>query len=199
MKNIIFDLGSVILKDKPISILKKFNLNETEYNELSRFFDDWSNLDYGYQTLEDKLNQCNYSDEILNKYKKILLNYYEYRDINLELVELIKKLKQNNYNIFVLSDNNKQTYEYYLNNELFSNIDGWVLSCEYNTIKKDGKLFEIIIDKYNLNPKECYFIDDRKINIEIANKYGIKGFIFNEKDDINNLYEDMKNNGINIL
>lgn len=196
MKNIIFDLGGVILCDKPISVLKQFNVTDGEYSELSRFFSDWKNLDLGIETLEEKLLSCNFSCELLSKYKHILLNYYEYRAFNKVLVDLIDILKKNDYNVFILSDNNKECYEYY--KKVFSNIDGWCLSCDYNTVKSEGKLFQILIDKFNLDPMACYFIDDKIDNINIAESYGIKGYKFDEHESINFLYDDMEKNGIKL-
>ena len=198
MKNIIFDLGGVILKGTPLSVLDKFNLNSNDYEELKGFFIDWKKLDLGIESLENKFNSCNYSNYIISNYKNILINYYKLRDINFELIELIKKLKNNNYNVYILSDNNKESDLYYRELELFNNIDGWILSCNYQKLKKDGLLFEILLNKYNLNPRECYFIDNTKDNIVIAGKYGIKGYLFNENDDINNLYNDMLNNEIKL-
>ena len=198
MKNIIFDLGGVILKGTPLSILNKLNINSNDYEELKRFFYDWKKLDLGIESLENKFNSCNYSNYIIVNYKNILINYYKLRDINYELIELIKILKNNNYKVYILSDNNKESDSYYRKLELFNNIDGWILSCNYQKLKKDGLLFEILINKYNLNPSECYFIDNTKENILIAYKYGIKGYLFNENDDINNLYNDMLNNEIKL-
>ena len=198
MKNIIFDLGGVILKGTPLSILNKLNINSNDYEELKRFFYDWKKLDLGIESLENKFNSCNYSNYIIVNYKNILINYYKLRDINYELIELIKILKNNNYKVYILSDNNKESDSYYRKLELFNNIDGWILSCNYQKLKKDGLLFEILINKYNLNPSECYFIDNTKENILIAYKYGIKGYLFNENDDINNLYNDMYNNEIKL-
>ena len=198
IKNIVFDLGGVILKEKPISILNDKNIDTKIYNELRRFFDNWIDLDLGKETLEEKYNQCNFSSEIEKKYKKILLECYKSRKINMQIISLINSLKENNYMLYILSDNNKETYEYYRNNDLFKCFDGWVLSCEYNTVKKDGTLFEILLKKYNLNANECYFIDDNIINIEVAKKYGIKSYLFKENDDIDLLYNDMRNNEINV-
>ena len=39
MKNIIFDLGSVICSGKPVDTLKNLNLEEDVYNDLKRFFE----------------------------------------------------------------------------------------------------------------------------------------------------------------
>ena len=198
IKNIIFDLGGVILRDSPIYILDDINLDNYTYNELKRFFDNWIDLDLGKETLEEKFNKCDFSYEIEKKYKDILINCYKYRKINIKIINLLNILKSNNYMLYVLSNNNKETYDYYRNNDLLECIDGWVVSCEYNTLKKDGILFEILLKKYNLNVNECYFIDDKKINIEIAEKYGIKGYFFKENENIDLLYKNMKDNGINL-
>ena len=63
---------------------------------------------------------------------------------------------------------------------LFKNIDGWIVSCDYSTVKKEGKLFAILLNKYNLNASKCLFIDNNNNNIAIANNYGIKGFLYNK-------------------
>ena len=69
MKNVIFDLGGVILKDSPISILN----NVDDYEILKKFFDDWTLLDLGKISLEEKFLSCNFSNKIILKYKSLLL------------------------------------------------------------------------------------------------------------------------------
>jgi len=198
MHNIIFDLGGVLLKSKPISILKKIDINEEEYSQLINFFENWKKLDLGQQSLEEKFLECNFPDYISSKYKDILLKYYEIRDINMDLINLINKLKNNNYKTYILSDNNLEASNYYKNNALFSEIDGWVVSCDYNVTKNDGKLFEILLDNYKLKPEECYFIDDKQSNIDMAFKYNINGYKYNENSNIMKLYDDMRENDIKI-
>ena len=198
IKNILFDLGSVILKGRPISVLNKLDIDKNTYSELERFFDDWKNLDLGIETLEEKYDKCNFPAEYDKKYKNFLINYYKYRDINMDLINLINKLKQKDYKVYIFSNNNRECILYCKNQDYFKNIDGWVASCDYNAIKQDGILFDILIDKYKLNVDECYFIDDNKEIIDVALKYGIKSYIFNEDNDINDLYNDMRNNEIDI-
>ncbi len=199
IKNVIFDLGSTILRNRSYSILDNFDMDTKTYNELSKFFLDFGDLDLGKETLEEKYEKCNFSKDIEEKYKDILIHYYKYRKINPDLIDIISKLKKNNYKIYILSDISKECYEYYKNNETFKNVDIWVVSSLHNAIKEDGALFDIMINKYNLNPKECYFIDNSIINIEEAKKRGIKGFLFDESKDIKYLYNDMKNSEIDIL
>ena len=198
IKNIIFDLGGVLLMDKPISSLNKICNNQNDYEILKIFFNDWKSLDLGTESLEDKYYKCNFSKEIDNKYKYKLLHYYEYRDMNMKLIKLINILKKNNYNVYILSDNNKESYDYYTKHELLKNIDGFILSCNYNTLKKEGTLFDILLKEYNLKPDECYFIDDKKENIEISKKHNIKGYLFSQDDNIGLLYNDLKDNKVNL-
>ena len=187
MKNVIFDLGGVILKGKVSSILDKYNIDDVTKNELIKFFNSCNELDYGLSTIKEKYENYNFSIKIDSKYKDIIINYYKYRDINMELIKYINVLHDNNYKLYILSDNNKEAIDYYKENELFKCFDGWVASCDYHTIKKEGKLFNILLDKYKLKPEECYFVDDKSINIEVANLHGINGFIFN------NNVEELKN------
>lgn len=179
--NIIFDLGGVVLLGKAKDVLDKLNPTEEEYNELVKFFDNWNNLDIDKETIEEKFDSYNFNSNIVTKYKDKLLKYYELRDINNNLLDLIKKLKKNNHKVYVLSDNNKDASNYY--KMILKDIDGFVFSYEYKTVKKDKVLFDIFLKKYNLDPSTCYFIDNTLENIEIANSYGMNGILYEEDDN----------------
>ncbi len=62
IKNIVFDLGGVILKEKPISVLDN-RVDIVTYNELKRFFDGITELDTGNISLEELFNKCNFKKE----------------------------------------------------------------------------------------------------------------------------------------
>lgn len=189
IKNIVFDMGSVILRGVPKDTINGFD----NYELLSNYFDKINECDYGKITLKEVFDNC----KIPSIYSDKLLNYFKYRKLNNSLLELIKILKNNNnYNVYILSDNNYEAYEYYKNSNLFNNIDGWVVSCSYGCLKKEGKLFDIFLNKYNLNSSECYFIDDNINNINMAKNKGFITYLFNENDDVNLLINDMKNKGI---
>ena len=198
MKNVVFDLGSVILRNKAVSVLNNLDLTEDEYSKLALFFSNFERLDVSELSIEDKIKECNIDSKLLDKYGDYLYNYFKYRKLNFNLLTLIKKLKINGYKVYVLSDNNKYAYNYYKNHPLFQDFDGWIVSCEYKTIKKDGKLFNYLLEKYNLKSDESFFIDDNIDNIEVAKKKGFKTHLFNEEEDIDLLYDDLKNHGVNI-
>lgn len=109
----------------------------------------------------------------------------------------MNNLKNDGYQIYVLSNNNKQAYEYLLKLPMLQCIDGWIMSCDYHIMKPNSRLYEILFDKYNLLAKESYFIDDKKENIEKAKMLGMNGYILDHKSDgVNELIKDMKINNI---
>ena len=59
-------------------------------------------------------------------------------------------------------------------------IGGKVVSAMVGMIKPDAGIYQCLFDKYNLNPKECVFIDDRPENIEGGRKLGMEGIVFTD-------------------
>ncbi|MBI5008430.1 MAG: HAD-IA family hydrolase, partial [Bacteroidia bacterium] len=50
-------------------------------------------------------------------------------------------------------------------------------SAEVRHSKPDKRIYEIILEKYSLNPEESLFIDDLEINVKAAVMVGMKGLI----------------------
>lgn len=198
IKNIIFDLGNVILNDKPSIVLSKIKINSEECKLIeNEFFSNWNELDLGNITLEEHLQNSNIPNVLKEKFKEILTKYYKHRNFNVEVINLINELKNNGYKIYVLSNNNKQAYEYLIELPMLKNVDGWIVSCDYHIMKPDSRLYKILFHKYNLIPEESFFIDDKKENIEKAKILGMNGHILDyKKDGVDELIKDMKRNNI---
>lgn len=180
IKNIIFDLGNVILKGKPFIILENLNLDDELYNDIKeKFFNDWSKLDLGLISLDDYFYQCNFKSIISNEIKERLINYYKYRPFNEDVLNVLHDLKRKGYNIYLLSNNNKETANYLRKLDFYQDISGDVYSCDYNVIKPNIEIYNILLNKFNLIPQECLFIDDDQDNIETATKLGIKSIKYN--------------------
>ena len=63
-------------------------------------------------------------------------------------------------------------------------VDGGIYSYMENTRKPNKDIYELLINKYNLDKEECIFFDDKEINVESANEYGIKSYVFKSIEDI---------------
>lgn len=186
IKNIVFDLGNVILEGTPSIVLDRFNLDKELYNDIEKkFFSNWNNLDLGLISLKEFFNQCKFKHKISENIKYKLIRYYEYRPMNNEVLALIHKLKINNYKIYLLSNNNKETVNYLRKLPFYKDIEGEVFSCDYHITKPDKDIYKILLDKYNLVANECLFIDDNQNNIDVASNLGFKVIKFKLVDELN--------------
>lgn len=195
IKNIVFDLGNVILKGSPNIVLEQIKIDKKQYESIKNdFFNDWKSLDLGESTLREQLEKCKFDFEIDSEIEEKLLHYYKYRPFNVEILELIKELKNKGYKIYILSNNNKEAEKYLLEIPDFKAFDGWIFSCDYQIMKPDPKIYNILFETYNLKPEECFFIDDSRKNIETGNKLGMAGFVLDcEHNGIAELRKELKN------
>lgn len=195
IKNIVFDLGNVILKGSPNIVLEQIKIDKKQYESIKNdFFNDWKSLDLGESTLREQLEKCKFDFEIDSEIEEKLLHYYKYRSFNVEILELIKELKNKGYKIYILSNNNKEAEKYLLEIPDFKAFDGWIFSCDYQIMKPDPKIYNILFETYNLKPEECFFIDDSRKNIETGNKLGMAGFVLDcEHNGIAELRKELKN------
>lgn len=202
MKNIIFDFGNVIVTFEEKEIVSHFSDN-IEIQEFliknvinSPEWNTYGLIDSGFITNEEVCSLVN--DRTNNIYKNLvenfMRNYYKYMYIQKEVIEEIKKLKEKGYNIYLLSNTNDFMYEKFIKDIEYL-FDGMILSYRNHTIKPHDAIYKHIIEKYNLNPEESLFIDDREDNIKTANKFGIKGRSV-KPNDVNDIKSVLKEYGI---
>ena len=185
IKNLVFDLGSVILKDTPRIVIDQLDLNPEERRSINEFFSSrtvWRDLNLGLTDLESSVMAFNFTETIDQNTKDILIHYYQYRPLNDELLDLIKRFKASGYKIYLLSNNNRNTERYLLKLPIIKQlIDGHVFSCDYGLANPDPLIYLELFQKYNLRANECFFVDDKKTNIDIGKQLGMRGFVFDEK------------------
>lgn len=183
IKNIVFDIGNVILNFKLSEVLPYFAKDEKEEEFIKKNIiesPEWLGnalIDTGYiskenaiSIVEDRTNHIN--DELIEKFWN---NYNKYSKINEEVVKLIKELKNSGYKIYLLSNINEHTYDSIKENELFNIIDGYIFSYIEHKVKPYKSIYLSLLDKYKLIPSECLFIDDKEENVKTANTLGILG------------------------
>lgn len=198
IKNIIFDIGNVILNFNLLNVLPAFTNNKEEQKFIldniinSPEWLGYALIDTGYvkreeaiEIVKDRTNHTN--DELISNFWN---NYNEYASINEDILDLIKRLKENNYKIYLLSNINPYTYDFVKTSGLFDMVDGYVLSYLEHKIKPYKSIYNTLINRYNLIPKECLFIDDKEENVITANCLGILG---------NNVEPDNYDSVINLL
>jgi putative hydrolase of the HAD superfamily len=181
IKNIIFDIGNVILRFDINEVLNKYTSNKEDqkfiYKNIinSPEWLEYSLIDTGYITKEiaislvqDRTNHV--KDDLI---KDFWNNYNNYALVDEKVLDLISTLKENNYKIYLLSNINPYTHEYVSKSNLFNLVDGYVLSYQVHAIKPHKTIYQNLINKYNINPEETLFLDDNQNNIDTGNSLNL--------------------------
>ena len=95
-----------------------------------------------------------------------------------EMIELARKISKR-YNVFILSNTDEIHFPYIWKNfpELHFFNKNLMLSYELNSVKPEEEIYQNAIRKFALIPSECVFIDDRPVNVSVAEEFGIKGVV----------------------
>jgi len=81
--------------------------------------------------------------------------------------------------IYYLSNYSEEMYRQSKERLSFLNhFDGGVFSWKEKCMKPDKDIYEILLSRYEIDPKHALFFDDREENVEAAAKLGIRGVVF---------------------
>ena len=189
--DIILDMGNVLLEWNKDKILQGVSDTKEEYLMLDKaIFQSglWERLDLGTMTREELVLKVvsMIGRTYQKKVEEVIWNWPSYIDIYTEVFPVLSELKKKGHRIFVLSNTSKVFYD--LLEEQLSPLkellDGFVLSCDIKAIKPDLVMFKEIIDKYQLDPTNCVFLDDIEDNTNAAQKLGIKAHQVKKRNDV---------------
>lgn len=199
IKNIIFDLGGVIMGLDVPKTIREFErlgiknvVNDTGHHYTDAVFYD---LEIGKVTdvefiekmkTKSELNPS--SEEIRKAWNAMIL------EMPREKIEVLFHLKEN-YNIFLLSNTNsihKAKFIREVNgennisfNDLFKKA---YYSHEVGIRKPDKQVFEFVLNDSVLEPQETLFVDDSLENLKAAEDLGIKTYHVSGYNSIDKLF-----------
>ncbi|UKB77958.1 HAD family hydrolase [Chryseobacterium sp. MEBOG07] len=199
IKNIIFDFGGVLMDWDPRYFFKEyFNDNERmEYFLKNIAQDEWNiEQDRGRSLAEGTEIQV----KKFPKWEKEIRAFYDNWTVMLKSdipqnVEVLRKLKNTDYDLFGLTNWSEETFPYALENyDFFQIFEGKiVVSGTEKLIKPDPKIWHVLLERYNIKADESVFIDDNTKNIEMAKSLG---FITIQVTPDTNLQQELINLGI---
>lgn len=90
------------------------------------------------------------------------------------------------HKLYVLSNASPESHHNFITHyaDLFSYFDGIVTSGISGFSKPDAKAFYHIIERYNLTPEKCIFIDDKEINVRMARAVGMHAIQCIDHDEV---------------
>lgn len=114
------------------------------------------------------------------------------RTISKAGIAFIKKCKREGHKVYGLSNWDAESFAILKaqHPELFDLFDGIVVSALVHANKPHATIYQMLLDRYQLTPHNCWFIDDQQENIEAAQKLGINGVIHHS--NFANLIKDIR-------
>ncbi|NSW95250.1 MAG: HAD family phosphatase [Bacteroidales bacterium] len=189
IRNIVFDLGNVLISFKPSEYLKKKNFPENITNTiLADIFqsEEWKLLDNGDITTKEAIESI--ASKSTLKREEIALIFSFRRDIMFPLdrnVRLLPELKKRGYRLFYLSNFPLDVFEEVKNDYFFfRHFDGGIISSEVRFSKPDIRIYKLLLKQYALIPEECLYIDDVETNVRAAESAGMDGLVTFGEDNI---------------
>ena len=188
MKNIIFDFGNVLVQWHPELIYKEhfgdeakawWFLRHVADNEWRGRIDAGESSDACIRELKAKYPEYVDAVELYqSRWKEMLTD--EVPGMRELLTEVLKK-----YEVFGLTNWSMETFpEARERFGILQMIDRYVVSAEEHLIKPDPRLFQVLLDRYQLKAKDCIFIDDNPDNVAAACRMGMHGIHFIGADDL---------------
>lgn len=183
IQNYIFDMGNVLLVFDPDLFVQRLDLDQADRDLLLESVyrsKDWICLDEGSLTEDQVIARVqDRVPERLHQAVAYLVKAWDQPLIEIPgMSDLVKELKDQGHGIYLLSNTSQRSREYFPKTQAASCFDGGIISAEEGVIKPFPEIYHRLFDRYQLNPEECFFIDDSSANIEAGRKLGMEGFVF---------------------
>lgn len=201
IKNVVFDMGNVLIRYAPDEFIQTFTANtEHQKSLLNEIFyaDLWQQFDRGTITKEEIVEKASkHLPQTLHpSVSEIMDTWYEKMTPITEMEDILKRLKASGYDLYLFSNVSQDFHQF---KEIIPGLeyfDGVFLSSDWKRLKPEKELYQHFFDHFDLEPSECFFVDDLAANIEGAAALGMDGHVFD--GDISALEKHFKQVDIRI-
>lgn len=189
IKNVVFDVGMVLID----FCWEKHCRNLGFSNDVIAAFDKnmihsvyWDMLDEGTITTRDAIDRFL---EKMPQYKKEIDVFWSTQEGFVDEYEysapLVEELQERGYKVYLLSNYPLDMYKIqWPSFSFFSRVNGYVVSALEKLKKPDLAIYKLLCDRYELEPSECIFVDDRQENVDAAMRAGMEAVLFTGYDSL---------------
>ncbi|MBR5337080.1 MAG: HAD family phosphatase [Lachnospiraceae bacterium] len=179
IKNVVFDIGGVLLEYRWRDLLKSFGATDEEAEAVAGItFSDpaWRAMDRGEMSLDETREYFvkTYPDH--GYLLDCFLSHPEGMPVDRPAVwEKMRLVKEAGYRIYILSNYGEELFRCHVSGkEFMSYPDGVLVSYEDHVCKPDRRIYEILVERFGLVKEECIFFDDMLENVESAIGFGMQ-------------------------
>ncbi len=199
IKNIIFDMGGVLIDYNPEKTLYGLFEKETADILLKEIFRNplWSDKDRGIITPAEIMQKVKkrIPETVFEKVSEMVDNFYPYMPPFEKMYGFVETLKSKGYGIYLLSNASPDFHERRSGIPALSFFDGVIISADHKLLKPEKEIYEKLYETFSLKPEECFFIDDVQANIDGAKATGMDGHCYYH-GDLEILKRDMEQRNI---
>lgn len=195
IKNIVFDIGNVLVDFDVKGFLYRKGFEPDIIKRIikaSLLSPYWEQFERG-DLSEDEVMKAfiNLDPEIEEQLYKAFDNVHGMLIIRDFAVDLVKKLKKDGFNVYYLSNYSSKAYADCSDSLAFMKyMDGGCVSFQERMTKPDINFYKRFLEKYNLVAEECIFVDDTPLNVEVAEKLGFKGILYESYENtVDSIYK----------
>lgn len=182
MKNVVFDLGRVVFAQDPAKSTTEFK-QFFSYVSLTPMPQFWTDYDMGVLSFEQVAEELAAYRGVEPKFAREMITIAIGKQETIRPTEkLINELKAAGYKLYVLSNMSREFIDFLRKQRVYENFDGDVVSCEVGIVKPMPEIYDLLLERFDLDPAETIFIDDRKENVDAAAAKGIATFHFDRND-----------------
>lgn len=201
IRNIVFDMGNVLLRFEPELFMTRQGIldpsdREIVTREMFRSVE-WAQMDMGIlqeETAEPLILE-RIPERLREKVKGLLYHWWEPREMMPGMEKLVQRLKRAGYGIYLLSNASRNQPEYWEKMPISQFFDGTMISGIVRVIKPTPAIYTLFTEEFHLVEEECVFIDDAPVNVAMAMTHGWKGIVFN--GDAHDTEEKLRALGVN--
>lgn len=182
VKSLIFDIGGLILDDSGENLQPKLNLSEQRKGELETIlYNDprWYEVMTGRMRCEDYMHALirehpNFAHELE---LSLGMRYFaESMPLHQPNINLLKSLHETGkYQMYWLSNMQDTEYQFLERQGILDLLDGGAYSCIEHCKKPELEFYQALFERYQLNPCECVFFDDKARNLDAGEQLGMRG------------------------
>lgn len=180
IKTIVFDLGNVLLHNNPKRACKRLDKNcELGIYDVLWFAPElYEKLETGklttkqlYVIAKKRLGLKITQSQFVEMFSDMFTDYVATQN-------LVKKLVKD-YPLILCSNTSATHFNYIKKKHPILNLfKHHVLSYKVGYMKPHPKIYDTVIKKANVDPRECVFVDDRKENVLAAKRSGMHAIHF---------------------
>lgn len=191
IKNVVFDLGGVMINWNPRELVRSLGYDNETVEALCKavFLSPmWPEMDRGvFPSYKEAVEYFVSKNPELESQIRAFFHpsWMEIYTVKEDTESILFNWACERANVYVLTNFAADGFEYVYNKyPFFKKIKGYICSAYEHCIKPEKKIYSTLLDRFSLVPEETVFIDDVSANVQGAVDMGIHGIQFTTPEEV---------------